>query len=43
MNAIIDIAKYLDRKSKVNTLIQRQFTTIPFSILDRKIGKIMLN
>ena len=36
MDAIIDTAKYLDRKSKVNTLIQRQFTTIPFSILDEK-------
>ena len=36
MNAIIDIAKYLDRKSKVSTLIQRQFTTIPFSILDEE-------
>ena len=36
MNAILDTIKYTDRKREVAKLMKREFSIIPFSILDEK-------
>lgn len=36
MSAILDTIKYTDRKREVSRLMQREFSIIPFSILDEQ-------
>ena len=43
MSAILDTIKYTDRKREVAKLMQREFSMIPFSILDEKDWEKMQN